>query len=187
MKKTTNKLLSVLLSAIICVAALSGCGYNSVPEAATATEETTVTVSAEYEATTIAATEETETITTTLTTTETTTTSTSDTSPQTTTTPITTAVPNTPASQQITTTSEAVAKPVASIENLCNRTLIVYDGIQNFKCSENLVLYDFSDEKDAGISRNGTTQPMRMHYGITANVKDNYVYFSTYNDYPDIC
>ena len=188
LKITTNKLLSVLLSAIICVAVLSGCVDNSVPKELTATEETTITVSAEYETTTIAATEETEAITTTLTTPETTTaTSTTDTELRVTTTPVTTAAPSTTTSQQITTTAEAVAKPVASIENLCNRTLIVYDGIQNFKCSENLVLYDFSDEKDVGISRDGTIQPMRMHYGITANVKDNYVYFSTYNDYPDIC
>ena len=166
-----KKLLSILLSSVICVTALSGCKNKTIQEnTESIPEETTVTVSiVEEKETTVTPVTETEAVTTTVTTAET-----------------TTAASQTAATTSVVTTKPAV-KPVAGINNLNNRTILVYDGIQNFKHSDNLVLYDFSDTKDVGISRDNTTHPMRMHYGLTAEIRNGSVCFSTYNDYPDIC
>jgi len=180
-----KKLLSILLSAVICVTALSGCDEKSDPsETEVTSEETAVTVSvAVEEATTVTTASETKAVTTTVTTPKATTAITSQTTTdsQTTTEQETTVIP------QVTATTEPVVSAVAAIDNLNNRTLLVYDGIKNFRYSDNLVLYDFSDRKDIGVSRDGTIHPMRMHYGLTAEIRDGYVYFSAYNDYPDIC
>lgn len=183
-KNVKNILLFILFTAVICVAVISDCNYNSVSEKKELTsEETTVTVSAvTEETTTIVTTAETEAITTTVTTTETPAVTTSaSTIEQTTTSPVTTT------EQSVTTTSVPAAKPVDTISDLKNRSIIIYDGVYNFCSSDNLVIYDFSDRKDVGISRDGTSHPMRMHYGLTAEIRNGYVYFSAYNDYPDIC
>ena len=79
-------------------------------------------------------------------------------------------------------------KPVPVLSNISNRSIINYTyGVKNFKTSKNLVLYDFSDKKDTGVSRDGTINPIRMHYGITASLNGNKISFATYNDYPSVC
>ena len=117
--------------------------------------------------------------------TTTTTTTTTKKPPATTTTTTTTKPPATTTTTQTTTVAP---KPVPTVEEITNRSIINYTyGVKNFKTSKNFVLYDFSDKKDAGVSRDGTTHPIRMHYGITASLNGRKISFSTYNDYPDVC
>ncbi|MBQ5319384.1 MAG: transglutaminase domain-containing protein [Oscillospiraceae bacterium] len=191
-----KKLLSIILSAVISFTVFSGCKHGTTSEKSEDTsEETTVTVSvAEKGTTTVNTVSKTETVTTIVTTTEATTvtpkiTVASETTAESeiTATPQTITESQTTVTTKVTAATEPAAKPVATIKELNNRTILVYDGIQNFKQTNNLVLYDFSDIKDVGISRDGTIHPMRMHYGMTAEVKNGYVYFSSYNDYPYIC
>ena len=185
-----KKLSPIILSVVICVAVLSSCNYIPVPEdTEDTTEKTTVTVSAAEEtATTVTTVFKSEAVTTTTTPTETTnaiqktTASSKDTTPAKTTTAF-----QTTTTQTFTTVTELSAKPIETITELNNRSIIVYDGVQNFSHTDNLILYDFSDIKDVGISRDGTIHPIRMHYGLSAEVKNGCVYFSAYNDYPDIC
>lgn len=81
------------------------------------------------------------------------------------------------------------AKPVPEVDGINARTILKYEyGVNNFKLTgKNYILYDFSNKKDSGIGRDGTANPARMCYGVTAEVKDNKIYFATYNDYPDVC
>ncbi len=103
--------------------------------------------------------------------------------------PATTATTTKPPATTTTTQTVAVTpKPVPTVEEITNRSVITYPyGVNVFKTSKNLVLYDFSDKKDAGASRDGTIHPIRMHYGITASLSGNKISFATYNDYPDVC
>lgn len=72
---------------------------------------------------------------------------------------------------------------VPTVAKIDSRTVMRYEyGMKNFK---NFVLYDFSDKKEVGIGRDGTSNPARMCYGLTAEIKNNKVYFTAYNDYPD--
>lgn len=72
---------------------------------------------------------------------------------------------------------------VPTVAKIDSRTIMRYEyGMKNFK---NFVLYDFSDKKESGIGRDGTSNPARMCYGLTARIKNNKIYFKAYNDYPD--
>ena len=187
MKKSRKfTLVALTLAAII---ALSGCNGSgsvtlpSIPSTPQVTDSTSVPAPID---TTTSITEETPTSTTT-TRPQTTTTK----KPQTTTTKkpqtTTTKKPQTTTTAKPQTTT-ATANPVPTIENIENRSIINYQrGKQNFKVTKNLVLYDFSDKKDVGVSRDGTIHPARMHYGITARLDGSKIIFATYNDYPDIC
>ena len=153
---------------------LSDSSYSDTPSEITDSEQSDA--SSQSDATTPATTTQT----------TTTTTATTTKKPPATTTTTTTTKP--PATTTTTQTTTVAPKPVPTVEEITNRSIISYTyGVKNFKTSKIFVLYDFSDKKDSGVSRKSTTNPIRMHYGITASLNGRKISFSTYNDYPDVC
>lgn len=180
-----NRIKSVAV-AVLMLVMLSGCEairIDSAPITTGADISNTASVSATTAATTAA-------------TTPTNPAATTPTKPATTTAKTTSATTTTakPTTTPAKTTAQTTPVPVVEeidvpvLSSISNRSIINYTyGVENFKTSKNLVLYDFSDKKDAGISRDGTIHPIRMHYGITASLNGNKINFATYNDYPSVC
>lgn len=178
--KHYNKI-QIVAVVLAVVMTASGCNVNVYDKTSNTTTSTTVT----SVATTPVTSEPVDTsVTTTVTKPATTTAKT--TSVATTTTKPTTTTAKTTAVTTTVPVVEEINVPVLS--GISNRSVINYTyGVKNFKTSKNFVLYDFSDKKDAGISRDDTIHPIRMHYGITASLNGNKIDFATYNDYPSVC
>lgn len=174
--------------ALLMIVMLSSCEAIRIDSPITTGSDisTTASVSATTAATTSATTTTAAKTTIATTTTKPATTTAKTTSVATTTTKPTTTTAKTTAVTTTVPVVEEIDVPVLS--NISNRSVINYTyGVKNFKTSKNLVLYDFSDKKDTGVSRDGTINPIRMHYGITASLNGNKISFATYNDYPSVC
>lgn len=187
--KHYNKI-QIVAVVLAVVMTASGCNANVYDEISNTTTSTTVTsvattpVTSEPVDTSVTTTVTEPAETTSSVTSATTTTTASSVAPA----PVETTVSTTVTTKPAETVPIQNAKPVPVLSNISNRSVITYPyGVKNFKTSKNIVLYDFSDKKETGVSRDGTVNPIRMHYGITASLNGNKISFATYNDYPNVC